>query len=148
MLHPQTHVRRCDVNELEGGGSRVKALLLEQVGLSSRPMEHGHHGLAVFNHISVQFHHLPFLARAQQQDGHPGGMRVPNLTPTCRCLGGELTDGHVGNHGGYTHGGTVGEETVPTFYPAGGGGCLHEVHGAGHFCKVDDASCSPSQGVV
>ena len=76
----------------------------------------------MFHHVSVEFHHLPFLARAKQKDGHPSRMTVPNFSPAGVGFGGELSDGHVRNHRCYTHGGTVGDDTVPTFYPAGWSG--------------------------
>ncbi len=70
------------------------------MGFGTRPMKDGYDRLPVFDHVAVKFHHFPLLPRAEQEDGHAGGVRVPNLSPACNRLVGQLTDGHVWNHGG------------------------------------------------
>ncbi len=148
MLHPKAKVGGGDVNELERSITRVKSLLFKQMCLCTRAMEDRHDRLSMLYHVAVQLHHFPLLTRAKQENGHSGGVGVPNFTPSGSCLAGELTDGHVWNHGGYTHGGTVGEEAVPSFYPAGEGICSDKVSRQRQFGKVDHPASCPPQGVV
>ena len=119
LLHPRAHVGGGDVDEHEGGCTRIEPLLLEQVGFGAGSVEHGNDGLAVVDHVAVEFHHLAFLSWTEQQQGHARGVRVPNFAPASGGFVHELTDGHVRNHGGYSHLGTRNEEVVPTFYPTG-----------------------------
>ena len=119
LLHPRSHVSGGDVHEHERSSTGVKPLRFKEVGLGSWAVEDGDDGLAVVDHVTVKFHHFAFLSRAEQEQGHSGRMRVPDFSVACGRFVHELTDGHVRNHGGYSHLGTRNEEAVPTFYPTG-----------------------------
>ena len=111
-------------------------------------MKDGHNGLTVLDHVAVEFHHFPLFSGAQEQDGHSGGVWVPDFSPTCGGLAHQLTDGHVRNHCGYSHLCTAQEEAVPTFTLRVGGFGGKQFHGMGQFSEVNHASSRPSYRVV
>ena len=117
MLHPRTEVWACNVNELKRGASRIKALFFEQLYCCPWPVKHRENRLAVFDHVAMKFHQLPFFARAHQQHGHASRRRVPNFAPSCIRLVLELTHGHVGNHCRNTHARTKSFGALYAFMP-------------------------------
>ena len=103
MLHPRPQIRCRQLNKLKRSIPWIETLLFQQSGFLTRAMEDGQDGLAMFNHVTMQFQEFSFLSRTDDQNKHAGSIFVPYFTPPRLSLITKLSNGHVRNHRCNTH---------------------------------------------